>query len=196
MKHTFVATLAVISIGLVGTSRAQSLTSLGDTVFNVEDGVTTAGYSQTDSALTLNSGFSLGSTLGGLFNSSFDWSGVVEFGLNAFVTGTNPQAAFSIEFYDSSVLTEPETAIIARFSGASSDAGSSATIVTLTLEELLNGNFNDVVGLQFTWDTPAPGGSGSMTINSIEAVPEPSTWALIGLAAAIFGGRVLAKRRR
>jgi hypothetical protein len=48
-----------------------------------------------------------------------------------------------------------------------------------------------VGGFQFTWD-----GASSGNVEIAGVVPEPSTWALIGLAAAVFGGRVLAKRRR
>lgn len=194
MKKSPIVVLSVILLGFATPSHAQTLTLLGTDDFSVDDGSTTAGYSQTASSLTFNSGFGLGATLGGLFNSSFDWSGVVDFAFTMSISGLDPQSGFTVEFYDSSVLTDPGTAVVAVYKGASSSAGSSPTLVDLTLDQVLNGNYNDVLGMQFTWDSPAAGGSGSVTVNSIDAVPEPTTWAMLLFGAALFGG--LAFRRR
>ena len=194
MKKYPALILIVISFSLAAVSHGQTLTLLGTNDFNVDGGSTTAGYSQTASSLTFSSGFVLGATLGGLFNASSDWSGVIDFALTMSISGVDPQAGFTVEFYDSSVLVTPETAVIAKYQGSSSSAGASPTLVTLTLDQVLNGNYDDVLGMQFTWNSPAAGGSGSVTVNSIDAVPEPSTWAMLALGAVLFGG--LALRRR
>lgn len=194
MKKASTLLVAVISLILATASQAQTLTLLGSADYNVDGGSTTAGYSQSASSLTFDAGFGLGDTLGGLFNASFDWSAVTDFGLTMSIAGVNPVAPFSVEFYDSSVLVDPVTAVVARYQGTSSPAGSSPTIVTLTLDQVFNGNYNDVLGMQFTWDSDAPGGSGSVTVDSIDAVPEPTTWAMLVFGAALFGG--LALRRR
>lgn len=193
-------TLASVAIGsllLAAPLSAQTLTLMGDgltenTGVAVQEG--SVAFSQTALTLTINTSFGFG---GGILSAGFlqsgeeavyDWSGVTAFALTMSVTGTNPNMPFTLEFFG---LVEESVAEVGEFTGNTEGITSIASLVTL--EEAFRGDLSNVVGMTLTFNAE---GSINTTINDITAVPEPSTWALIGLAAAMLGGRVIAKRRR
>jgi hypothetical protein len=149
-------------------------------------------YSQTSSALVLDGAFSTGNdSLGGLFSSSYNWTNAPAFGLTMSVINPGSSFTFFVELYDDLL------GFISTYEGTTFGVGSTPTLVTMDFVSFEPGRGQDdlssVDGLQFTWGTE---GSINASIQEISVVPEPSTWVLIGLAAAVLGGRVIVKRRR
>lgn len=193
-------TLGFLAIGilfLVAPLSAQTLTLMGDgltedTGIAVQEGG--VAFSQTATALSINASFALGA---GVLSASFlqfgdpaayNWSGVTAFALTMSVTSAVPNMPFSLEFF---AIEDGEGVRVGEFTGNTEGLSSTASLVTLN--EAFRGDLSAVAGMTLTFS-----GEGSLntTINDITAVPEPSTWALIGLAAAILGGRFIANRRR
>ncbi len=102
------------------------------------------------------------------------------------VTGVNPNMLFGVEFYN------PLFEVISSYEGSTAGASSTPTLVDLDFISVGpgGGDFSQVAGMQFTWNTPD---SINVTIENV-AVPEPSTWAMLAFGAVLFGG--LALRRR
>jgi len=168
-----------------GASRAQVLANFGSLNFVINLDTTTAPFAQGDTTLTLNGPFGFGSTLDGKFSGDpYDWSGISNFGLLMSAPGASPGSAFTFYMLDSL------DAIIGAYTGSASGLTSTPSVVELELNDLIpgTGDFSDVKSVFFTWESA---GTSAVTMNAI--VPEPSTWALLSLAAA-FGG--LAWHRR
>jgi hypothetical protein len=170
-----------------------NLAALGTDNFTVDEGSTTAAYSQTATNLTLVSPFTLGDTLGGVFSSTYDWSAYSNtnnftFGLYMSAAGASPGIPFTVEFFNGAL-----DAIVNTYSGDASGLSTSLTFVPMSLSLPGSGDFSSIGGMQFTWDG---GGTGTVVVDSIavSVVPEPTTWAMLAFGAALFGG--LALRRR
>ena len=187
MKKTFIALL--ISFGVIATeltAQQIDLVSLGDATFTVDEGATTALYTQNASGVVFNGTYALGDTLGGTFAAQ-DWSNpaYTEFGMVMSLTGTNPNLPFSVSFYDDTF------AIINTYSGTTFGLGTS-TYTPLTLVIPGTGVLTSVAGVQFTWDG---GGAVNTTVEGVAAVPEPSTYAFLALSGLALGGYVMRRRR-
>lgn len=171
---------ALLWIG-AGTGRAQTLTLLGSADFTVEAGATTAGYTQTSTSLSFSGTQSFGATLGGIFGTTMDWSAAPGFGLTMSVSGTNPNMLFAVEFYNAAFE------IISKYNGSTVGATSTPTVLDLTFDSFGpgGGDFSDVKGMQFTWNTFD---SINATLDNITAVPEPSTWVLLLSGLALLAG--------
>ena len=116
-----------------------------------------------------------------------DWSGFTGFQITMSVTGTNPDLPFSLTLYDTSFNS------INEYQANTASAGLTLTGVPLDLSLAGNGNFADVQYVQFTW-----GGGGSavnVTTSGLHGVPEPSTYALLGLAGLALAGYAVRRRR-
>jgi hypothetical protein len=180
------------NIAFLGTNNPAPFPS-----FELDDVFTSAPLSQGATSLTLNVPFSGGQSVFGAFGSlaapvSFDWSSYADiaFSLSATVPTS---ASLAVDFYGSDLVTVLATAFlpIGELTPSATNPVifqfSSGTIADLT----------DVGGLFMTWTTSSstgPPADTALTIHSIQAVPEPSTWALLLLGAALFG--CLAWRRR
>lgn len=194
MKNKILALLAVVTLAFTAmTSMAQtnSLASLGTDNLTVDGGSTTAGYSQTTTNLSLVSPFVLGDTLGGIFVSPYDWSAYSDtnsFTLGLFMSapGASPNLPFNIQFINAAL-----DQIVGTYEGSA--VGLSSTPTFISLSTLASNDLSSIGGLQFTWDGS---GSGTVVVDSIAVavVPEPSTWALLGLSALTFAA--IAWRRR
>ena len=181
---TLAVLVAVTFLNLRSVSASETLAELGTDNFTVL--LATGTYTQSATTLTLTSPFGLGDLVGGSFGTVYDWSGISSFGLSMSAPGANPNITFTVEFFNAA-LDE----IINAYQGSASGLTTTPSFVPLTLSLPGTGDLSAVGGFQFTWD-----GASSGNVEIAGVVPEPSTWALIGLAAAVFGGRVLAKRRR
>lgn len=160
---------AAIILLSVCASSAQVLVSLGSNGFSI-DGGSTAPHSQTATTLTFNSAVALGDTVYGAWNTTYNWSSYINFGLEFSVTGTNPNLPISVYFYDTNFN------LINEYSLSTIGVGSTPKVVPLVLVTPGTGNLTDVGNFQLTWQ-----GSGAVnaTFSNLVAVPEPSTWALL-----------------
>ena len=195
MKKAPVVLLTLLTLFFIAVPAfAQTnLAALGTDNFTVDEGSTTAAYSQTATNLTLVSPFTLGDTLGGVFSSTYDWSAYSNtnnftFGLYMSAAGASPGIPFTVEFFNGAL-----DAIVNTYSGDASGLSTSLTFVPMSLSLPGSGDFSSIGGMQFTWDG---GGTGTVVVDSIavSVVPEPTTWAMLAFGAALFGG--LALRRR
>jgi hypothetical protein len=174
-------------------AQTNTLAALGTNNFTVDEGSTTAAYSQTATNLTLVSPFTLGDTLGGVFSSTYDWSAysnasTFTFGLFMSAVGASPGIPFTVEFFNGAL-----DAIVNTYSGDASGLSASPTFVPMSLSLAGSGDFSSIGGMQFTWDGA---GTGTVVVDSVAVslVPEPSTWAMLVLGVTLCGG--LALRRR
>jgi hypothetical protein len=188
MKTTFSVFASILLAASGGYCQTIDLVSLGSDTFTIEAGATTAAHSQTASGIVFNGSYALGNTLGGTFVTQ-DWSSAsfTEFGLVMTLTGANPNLPFAVDFYDASFD------IINTYEGFTLGVGSSPTYVPLTLILPGTGILSAVSGIQFTWN-----GDGAIdtTVQSVAAVPEPSTYVLLALAGVGLGGYVFRRRLR
>lgn len=182
--------LLVLTLALASQLNASSgvdLVNFGSASFIVDPG-STATYTQDLVSLTMNTTPALGDTW---YNSSMtklvdDWSSFTGFEIVMSVSGVNPNLPFSLTLYDTSFAS------INEYVGNTLDA-SSSIYVPLSLSTAGNLNFNDVQYVQFTW-----GGGGSavnVATTGLHGVPEPSTYALLGLAGLALAGYAVRRRR-
>lgn len=198
MKKTPATLLVLLILGFAAvTAEAQTnnLAALGTDNFTVDTGSTTATYTQTTTNLSFVSPYALGDTLGGVFFSTYDWSAYSAtnyvFGLFLSSIGTSQAVPFHVEFYNGA-LTE----IVNTYSGDSSGLSAASTFVPLTLSLAGTGDLSSIGGMQFTWDGAAVAGTTVVADSiGVTLVPEPSTWALLALGSALFGGLALRRHR-
>lgn len=159
--------------------------SLGATNFTIVPSATSMVYSQTPSDLILNGTYTSSSTIGGLFVTPYDWSLLSQtISLQMSINGPNPNLPLSVQLYDS-FLNE-----IAGYQATTFGVGPTTSTVVLTPTSVGTGLFNDVAGVQYSWN-----GSGSIDANvALQVAPEPSTYAL--LLAGGIGAACLLRRRR
>lgn len=197
MKKAPVVLLTLLTLSLAAVpafAQTNTLAALGTDSFTVDEGSTTAAYSQTATTLTLVSPFTLGDTLGGVFSSTYDWSAYSNtnnftFGLYMSAAGASPGIPFNVELFNAAL-----DAIVATYSGDATGLGASSTFIPMSFQVGGgSGNLSSIGGMQFTWNG---GGTGTVVVDSIavSVVPEPTTWAMLAFGAALFGG--LALRRR
>jgi hypothetical protein len=177
-------TTAILTTTLATSAFAQiDLVSLGSSTFTVDPGATTASYTQSGSGIIFNGTYALGDTLGGTFATQ-DWSNpaYTEFGVTMTLTGSNPNLPFSVQFYDAAFN------VINTYGGTTVPlVAGSPTYTPLSLNIPGTGILTSVAGVQFTLDG---GGAINTTVETVSAVPEPSTYALL-----VLGGLALSAYR-
>ena len=183
----------VIAIAFVFVFNEQSqgqtnLASLGSDNYSV---ILTnfATVSQTATTLTF-SPTSIGGLFGGSFTTAYDWSGYSDtntwnFGMFMTVPGSSYDQAVTMELY-SSVFD-----LLARYQGATPSDSTPSFVSMVPVAAVGSGILTEVGAVQLTWDNPDP---GSVIIDGVGVVPEPTTWAMLIFGAALLGG--LAVRRR
>jgi hypothetical protein len=178
-------------------AQAQSyidLADFGSASYTVDPGSTTATYTQDALGLTFSPAVSLGDTLGGTWNSApLNWSSYADLAntiyLKVVFTGANPASPMVLNIYNS------DFSLNNQYEGTSVPIG--VVVGANYLPFTLSGTFtsavlSDVGGAQITW-----GGSGSagVRVEGVATVPEPSTYALLGLAGLALAGYAVRRRR-
>ena len=166
--------------------------------FNIDSSSTSsntgsANPTQSSSGITMNGASALADTFYGAFTGSgvpFNLSSYTGFNLLMTLSGTNPNLPFIVALVNSDFSA-------AYFEATTVGIGSSPTSVALTYTPISGsntsialGSLNDVTYMQFTW---AGGGTVNTTLVSLEAIPEPSTGALLMIGAV---GMVALRRLR
>jgi hypothetical protein len=188
MKH-IAAAIAIASCALASSYAQVDLQSFGSLSYTI-DNASSATRTQDTTGITMNTTPSFGDTW---YNSAMtklvsDWSTFPAFGIRMSLTGANPNLAFSISFFNGAF--DP----ITSYSGTTTAAIASPTIIPLTLSSTGTGSLTDVQFVQFTWDT---GGSPiNTTVTEIVGVPEPSTYALLAMSGLALGGYIVRRRSR
>lgn len=188
MKKTLIA---LASVALTAyPAHAIDLLSLGSNGFTIDGGSTAVNYTQSATALTWTGAqAATDAVFGGLASGGpLNWSAVPQFGVRMTLTGSNPDMNFSLQLYDGSfnqALYSGSTVGLtvgvegqALLTFATSDPGFSLTTIS---------------GVGIQWDE-AGTVTGSMA--AVTSVPEPSTYALLGMSALGLGGYVIRRRRR
>jgi len=176
------------NLAYFGTNNPVGFPSL----FEIEPTFTDAGYTQTANTLTLTAPFDGNTTLFGAFGSlatpfSFDWSGTQALALSLSAP-TAPPVFLFVTFYAPDLATVLAEAELDVSTVLSTPASFALDFTTGDVADL-----NDVAAVYFKWGGDSVSNDNDLTIHSIQAVPEPSTWALLLFGAALFGG--LAWRR-
>jgi PEP-CTERM motif len=180
--------LCVILCGRV--TAATDLVTLGSTTFTIL-GTSDAPFTQQTTTLTLTTASQNTTGVYGDFLTTYDWSAVPQFGISlTLASGTAPAATFSIVLYDAGAVNMLNT-----YTGSMSSIGGVASTVPLTLSASGTGNLSAVGSLDFVWGTDVSDAS-SVVVNSIQSIPEPSTYALLAISGVAFGGYVIRRRRR
>jgi hypothetical protein len=186
MKKTLQFLVLTASIAFVSfqTSNAQVLSNFGTTAFAIDTDNSTLPFSQSGTSFT---GTDTNGILAGVFTTPFSLSSSSPLRLNFSFTGTNQNSGFTLEF-----LT-PTFTSIATYSGSTAGATTSSVTTQLTLTTGASFTNQSVGGVNITLN-----GAGGQTVSyqfqSLEVVPEPSTYALMAI-----GGLVLffiARRRK
>ena len=171
------------------------LADFGSGSYTVDPGSTTATYTQGALGLTFSPAVALGDTLGGTWNSApLDWSSYSDLAstiyLKVVFTGANPQSPMVLNIYNT------DFSLNIQYEGTSVPIGQVIGANYLPFA-LTPGTFSSAVlanvgGAQITW-----GGSGSagVRVEGVATIPEPSTYALLGLAGLALAGYTVRRRR-
>ena len=185
----------MLTLSLAQAQGYIDLADFGSGSYTVDPGSTTATYTQGALGLTFSPAVSLGDTLGGTWNSApLDWSSYSDLAstiyLKVVFTGANPQSPMVLNIYNT------DFSLNIQYEGTSVPIGQVIGANYLPFA-LTPGTFSAAVlanvgGAQITW-----GGSGSagVRVEGVATVPEPSTYALLGLAGLALAGYAVRRRR-
>ncbi|HWL52862.1 MAG TPA: PEP-CTERM sorting domain-containing protein [Chthoniobacteraceae bacterium] len=179
---TAIASLVLGGLSLT-TSEAVLITDFSEPDFQIFDDLTTLAIERYPTYL-LASGSAFGGEFAGVFD-SVDIVGLSDISLTGSIIGENPDIQFTLYLYNTAV--DQWRTYVAYTSAF----GSESTTVTLTfLEE--TASFTDVGGLAFNAGG-APGSNITFAFESLQAIPEPSVYAL---SAVALGAAAWLRRRR
>lgn len=180
MKKLLAVTALTVLTSLPASSSSVDLVSLGSGSFSIL--ATLGPSSQSATGVTFGAPITFGDLAGGGIAPQ-DWSSYSDsdFGLVLSASSTAVNLSFSVEMYDPSFAS-----ILNTYGGAVVSIGTSPTFVPLSLSTPGTGDLSSVGGIQIIWGGTSAAGE-TVTVNSVAAVPEPSTYALLALSAVAFG---------
>jgi hypothetical protein len=199
MKTLTSGILAImLTLSLAQAQGYVDLADFGSVSYTVDTSSTTATYTQSSLGLLFSPSVALGDTLVGAYNSApLDWSSYADLAntiyLKVVFTGANPASPMVLDIYNTG------GAASLQYQGTSVPIGTvqGANYLPFTLNAgysplQIAGVLSDVVASQITW-----GGSGTagVRVEAVATVPEPSTYALLGLAGLALAGYAVRRRR-
>jgi len=199
MKTLTSSILAItLTLSLAQAQGYIDLADFGSGSFTVDPESSTGSYSQGALGLTYSPSVALGDTLVGTYNSGpLDWSSYADLAntiyLKVVFTGANPSSPMVLDIYNTGGVAS------LQYQGTSIPSGVvvGANYLPFALNSgytplQIAGVLSDVVASQITW-----GGSGSagVRVEGVATVPEPSTYALLGLAGLALAGYAARRRR-
>ena len=185
----------MLTLSLAQAQAYIDLADFGSGSYTVDSGSTTAVYTHDALGLTFSPSVALGDSLGGTYNSApLDWSSYSDLGstiyLKVVFTGANPLSPMVLNIYNA------DFSLNIQYEGTSIPIGTAEGANYLPFA-LTPGTFSPAVlasvgGSQLTW-----GGSGSagVRVEAVATIPEPSTYALLGLAGLALAGYAVRRRR-
>jgi hypothetical protein len=197
MKTITSSVLAImLTLSLAQAQGYIDLADFGSGSYTVDTGATTPGiYTQSLLGITFSPTVTLGDTLGGTWNSApLNWSSYSAnlantIYLKVVFTGANPLSPMVLNIFNGDFSQS------LQYEGTSIPIGQviGANYLPFTLSgAFTSAILGDVGGAQITW-----GGSGSagVRVEGVATVPEPSTYALLGLAGLALAGYTVRRRR-
>jgi hypothetical protein len=199
MKTVTSGILAImLTLSLAQAQGYIDLADFGSVSYTVDSASTTATYTQEALGLLFSPSVALGDTLVGVYNSGpYNWTSYADLAntiyLKVVFTGANPSSPMVLDIYNTG------GAASLQYQGSSVPIGivEGANYLPFTLNAgysplQIAGVLSDVVASQITW-----GGSGtaSVRVEAVATVPEPSTYALLGLAGLALAGYAVRRRR-
>ena len=199
MKTVTSGILAImLTLSLAQAQGYIDLADFGSGSYTVDPSSTTATYTQGALGLTFSPSVALGDTLVGVWNSGpLNWTSYADLAntiyLKVVFTGANPSSPMVLDIYNNG------GALSLQYQGTSIPAG--VVVGANYLPFTLNSGYtsfqiaavlSDVVASQITW-----GGSGTagVRVDGVSTIPEPSTYALLGLAGLALAGYTVRRRR-
>jgi len=185
----------ILTLSLAQAQGYIDLADFGSGSYTVDPGSTTATYTQGALGLTFSPSVALGDTLGGVWNSApLDWSSYADLAntiyLKVVFTGANPLSPMVLNIYNTDFSAN------IQYEGTSIPIGQVVGANYLPFA-LTPGTFSAAVlanvgGAQITW---GGGGTAGVRVEGVATVPEPSTYALLGLAGLALAGYAVRRRR-
>lgn len=167
------------------------LVSLGSADYAIESSVTTATYSQNLLGTTFSPSVALGDTLGGTFiQGPYDWSSYADLTSQVFLkisfTGANPNLPISLSIFNA------DFSLSNTYQGTTTPGDEPGYYALTLVGSSSPGALSNAGGAQITWDG---GATVNANVEAIATVPEPSTYALLGLAGLALAGYAVRRRR-
>jgi hypothetical protein len=194
MKIITLTSIVLIAASSWAKASYVDLMSFGSSQFTLDPGGIAGPWTQSAAGVNINAAINDGYTVGGTINGGpldfGSYDPLTDFAIKLTVTGANPNLPFTLTLFDSAIAN------FANFQGSTFGA-TTDSYIALSLSgpvtpEVLAA-LGAVGGAQFTFDGNS--GSANVTVQSVAAVPEPSTYALLALGA-VFGAFLLRHRSR
>lgn len=186
-----VLSLATVLVSVAFSSATYlDLTSLGSNGWTIDTVNSSPIFSQTATSVSFNLPVSSGEAVqGNLVTTPVNWSAFnagngtqgssTDFAVNmSFTGGTNPNMGFNLQVWNSDFSENM------YFAGNTNGATSTAAYIPLTFDTGNTAVLANPSTIIISWND---GGTPNVTMNSLAAVPEPSTYALMALGGlALF----------